>query len=56
MTPSDPIDHAKIFMGWSPRYAPLELVPQWYKIFPPDHFRQAEMKKPTRCINQTSTA
>jgi len=54
--PPDPMNHAKIFKGWSPRDAPSELVPQWYKTFPPDHFGRVEMNKPTRFSNKTSTA
>jgi len=54
--PPDPMNHAKIFKGWSPRDAPSELVPQWYKTFPPDYFGRVKMKKPTRFSNQNSTA
>jgi len=54
--PPDPMNHAKIFEGWSPRDAPSELVPQWNKTFPPDHFGRVEMKNPTTFSNNTSTA
>jgi len=54
--PPDPMNHANIFKGWSSQDAPSELVPQWYKTFPPDHFGRVEMKKPTRFSNKTNTA
>jgi len=54
--PPDPMHNANFFFkGWSLQYAPSELVPQWYKTFPPD-LVGVEMKKPTRLSNKTSTA
>ena len=54
--PPDPMNDTKIFKGWSPRDAPSELVPQWYKKIPPDQHGRVEMEKPNRCSNKTSTA
>ena len=54
--PPDPMNHAKIFKGWSPRHGPSELVPQWLKTFSPEHFVHVEMKKPNRLSNKTGTA
>ena len=54
--PPNPMNHAKICKGWSPRHSPSELVPRWYKTFPPDHVGRVEIKKPTRLGNKRSTA
>ena len=54
--PPDPMNHAKKIKGWSPWHASFELVPQWYKTFPPDHLGRLEMKKPTRFSNKMITA
>jgi len=50
------MNHAEIFKGQPFRYASWELVPDWYKTFPPDHFGQAEMNDATMLINKSSTA
>jgi len=50
------MNHAKKIKVWSPRDAPWELIPQWYKTFPPDHFGGVEMKKPTGLSKKASTA
>jgi len=39
-----PVNHVKIFKGWSPPDVPSELVQLWYKTFPPDHIDQVEVK------------
>jgi len=44
--PPAPMNHAKIFKGWPSQDASWELVPRWYKSFPPGRFL-AEMQKPT---------
>jgi len=47
---------AKRFDG-KPRQGTLqELVPNWWKIFPPVHFDLIEMNQPTSINNKTSTA
>jgi len=56
VSPPDPMNHAKRLKGWSPRDAPWELVPRWYKTFPPDHFGRVEIKMQTGLSNKTSTA
>jgi len=47
---------AKMFKGKPRRFALCELVPNWYKIFPPDHFGQAEMNDSTMLSNQINAA
>jgi len=36
--PCTPMNNAKTFKGWSRQDASLELVPRWYKSFPPGRF------------------
>jgi len=54
--PPVPMNHVKIFKGWSPRDAPSKLVQLWYKSFPPDQRGLVAMKPPTRLSNKTSNA
>jgi len=49
-----PYESCKIFKGWP--HTSFKLAQLWYKSFPPDQRGQAEMKKPTRLSNKTSTA
>ena len=55
-SPPAPMHYLKIFKGLPTRDAPSELVQLLYKMFPPDHDGQVEMKTPTRLSNKTSTA
>ena len=50
------MNHAKIFKGQPLRFAVWELVPKWYKTFPPDYIDQVEIKNSTMLSNTTSTA
>jgi len=50
------MNHVKIFKGQPRRFALWELVPNWYKIFPPDYFGQMEINNSTILKNKTSTA
>jgi len=50
------MNHVKIFKGQSHRFTFWELVPNWYKSFPPDHFGQAEINDSTMLSNESSTA
>jgi len=43
MYPSDLMNHVKIFKGQPYRLARWKLVPNWYKLFAPNHFGQADM-------------
>jgi len=36
--PPDPMNHVKIFKGWTLQDAPSKLVQLWYKSFPPGRF------------------
>ena len=36
--PPDPINHVQICKGQTRRFVLWELVRNWYKTFPPDHF------------------
>jgi len=36
--PPDPMNHVQIFKGQTRRFVHWELVRNWYKTFPPDHF------------------
>jgi len=47
---------SKKIKGWSLRDALWELVPEWYKKFPQDHFGRVEMKKPTGLSNKPIAA
>jgi len=47
---------AKMFKGKPRQLALCELVPNWYKTFPPDHFGQVEMNDSTMLSNQIHTA
>ena len=47
---------AKMFKGKPRQLALCELVPNWYKTFPPDHFGQVEMNDSTMLSNQINTA
>jgi len=42
--PPAPINHVKIFKGWSLLDAPSKMVQLWYKTFPSDQRGQLEMK------------
>ena len=46
----------KIPKGKPRRFALFELVPKWYKPFPPDHFGETEKNDSTMLSNTTSTA
>jgi len=50
------MNHVKILKGQPHRFALWQLVPNWYKSFPPDHFGQAEMNASTMLSNKTITA
>jgi len=50
------MNHVKIFKGLPLRFALWYSVHNWFKKIPPDHFGQAEMKKPIGSSNKTSTA
>jgi len=54
--PPAPMNHVKIFKGWPTRDAPSKQVQLWYQTSSPDQRGQAEIKKPTRLSNKTSTA
>jgi len=54
--PPDPIHHAKRFKGQPYRCALSELVPKWYKTFPPDQNGLVEMNQPTGVSRWPSTA
>jgi len=54
--PPDLMHHANIFKGQPCRFASVKLVPNWYKMLPPDHLCQAEMKDSTVLGNKTNTA
>ena len=41
--PPDPVNHVTISKGQPNQSALWELVPNWYKIFRPDHTDQAEI-------------
>ena len=41
----DLMNHVLIFEGQPRRFALWDLVPNWYKIFPPDNIDLAEMKE-----------
>jgi len=49
------MNRVKIY-GQPRRDALRVLVPNWYKIFPPDHTDLAEMHQPTGLIDKTTTA
>jgi len=52
----NPMNYAKIFKSPLRQSALWQLVPNWYKSFPPDHFGQAEINDSTMLSNNTSTA
>jgi len=49
-SPSDHLHHAKLFKGKPRQFALGELVPNWYKSFPPDHNGQVKMNDSTILI------
>jgi len=51
-----PMNHVQMLKGQPHRFALWELLPDWYKIFPPDHFGQAKMNDSTMLSNKTSNA
>jgi len=50
------MNHVKILKGQPHQFALWELVFNWYKTFPPDHFGRVEMKQPVGLSNKTSAA
>jgi len=50
----DLMNHVLIFEGQPRRFALWDLVPNWYKIFPPDNIDLAEMKEQTGLSIETS--
>ena len=55
-SPPDHMNHVKILKGQPHQFALWELVFNWYKTFPPDHFGRVEMKQPVGLSNKTSAA
>jgi len=55
-SPPDPMNHVKRLKGQPHQFALWELVSNWYKTYPPDHFGRVEMKQAAGLSNKTSTA
>jgi len=56
LNPPNPINHVKIFKGQPRRFALCQLVPYWFKKFPPDDIDQAEIYNSIMLRNKSSTA